>query len=102
LDRRLGGPQSRSGRGDEEKNSQPLPGLEAPIIQPATQRYTTELTLLHSVFFLIKYLLKSAYLSKNFREPNFRRHKILLSGCDDRRSVYYFTTDLEGPMLLVE
>jgi hypothetical protein len=30
LDRRLGGPQSRSGRGGEEKNSQPLPGLERP------------------------------------------------------------------------
>jgi hypothetical protein len=28
--RRLGGPQSRSGRGGEEKNSQPLPGLEPP------------------------------------------------------------------------
>jgi hypothetical protein len=28
LDRRLGGPQSRSGRGGEEKNSQPLPGIE--------------------------------------------------------------------------
>jgi len=28
LDRRLGGPQSRSGRGDEEKNSQPPPGIE--------------------------------------------------------------------------
>jgi hypothetical protein len=28
LNRRLGGPQSRSGRGGEEKNSQPLPGLE--------------------------------------------------------------------------
>jgi hypothetical protein len=29
LDRRLGGPQSRSGHsGGEEKNSQPLPGLE--------------------------------------------------------------------------
>jgi hypothetical protein len=26
LGRRLGGPQSRSGRGGEEKNSQPLPG----------------------------------------------------------------------------
>jgi hypothetical protein len=35
LDRRLGGPQSRSGRGGEKKNSQPL---------PAVQRYTTELT----------------------------------------------------------
>jgi hypothetical protein len=28
LDRRLVGPQSRSGRGGEEKNSQPFPGLE--------------------------------------------------------------------------
>jgi hypothetical protein len=44
LDRRLGGPQSRSGRGGEEKNSQPLPRLEPPIIQPAAQRYTTELS----------------------------------------------------------
>jgi hypothetical protein len=44
LDRRLGGPQSRSGRGSEEKNSQPLPGLEPSNIQPVAQRYTTELT----------------------------------------------------------
>jgi hypothetical protein len=28
LDRRLGKPQSCSGRGDEEKNSQPPPGIE--------------------------------------------------------------------------
>jgi len=34
LDRRLGGSQSRSGHGGEEKNFQPLPGLEPPIIQP--------------------------------------------------------------------
>jgi hypothetical protein len=34
LDRRLAGSQSRSGRGGEEKNSQPLPGLEPQIIQP--------------------------------------------------------------------
>jgi hypothetical protein len=44
LDRRLGGPQSQSGRGGEEKNSQPLLGLEPPIIQPVAQRCTTELT----------------------------------------------------------
>jgi hypothetical protein len=44
LDRRLDGPQSRSGRGGEEKNAQPLPGLEPPIIQPLTQSYTTELS----------------------------------------------------------
>jgi hypothetical protein len=43
LDERLGGPQSRSGRGGEEKNSQPLPGLEPPIIQPVVQRCTTEI-----------------------------------------------------------
>jgi len=28
LERRLGGPQSRSGRGGEEKNSQPPQGIE--------------------------------------------------------------------------
>jgi hypothetical protein len=44
LDRRLGGPQNRSGRGGEEKNSQPLLRLEAPIIQPVAQRYTAELS----------------------------------------------------------
>jgi hypothetical protein len=49
LDRRLGGPQSRSGRGGEEKNSQLLPGLELSIIQPIAQRYTTELPRLASV-----------------------------------------------------
>jgi hypothetical protein len=45
LDRRLGGPQSRSRRSGEEKNSQPLPGLEPQIIKPIAQRYTTELFL---------------------------------------------------------
>jgi hypothetical protein len=43
MDRRLGGPQSRSGRVGEEKNSEPLLGLEPPIIQPVAQRYTTEI-----------------------------------------------------------
>jgi len=28
LDRKLGGLQSCSGRGDEEKNTQPLPGIQ--------------------------------------------------------------------------
>jgi hypothetical protein len=41
--RRLCGLRSLSGYGDEEKNSQPLLGLEPPIIQPVDQRYTTEL-----------------------------------------------------------
>jgi hypothetical protein len=44
VDRRLGGPQSRSGRGGEEKNSQSLPGFEPPFIQLAAQSYTTELS----------------------------------------------------------
>jgi hypothetical protein len=44
LDKRLGGPQSRSGRGGEEKNSHPLTGLKVSIIQPVAQRYTTELS----------------------------------------------------------
>jgi hypothetical protein len=34
LDRRLGGLQNWYGRRDEEKNYQPLPGLEPLIIQP--------------------------------------------------------------------
>jgi hypothetical protein len=45
LDRRLGGRQIQSGRGGEEKNAQPQPGLELPIIQLVAQRYTTELPL---------------------------------------------------------
>jgi hypothetical protein len=44
LEWRLGEPQSRSRIGGEEKNSQPLPGFEPPIIQPKAQRYTTELS----------------------------------------------------------
>jgi hypothetical protein len=48
LGRKLGGPQSRSGRCGEEKNPQPLSGLETPIIQPIVQRYTAELSQLLS------------------------------------------------------
>jgi len=44
LDRRLVEPQSRFGRGGEEKNFQPLLGLKPPIIQPVVQRYTNELS----------------------------------------------------------
>jgi hypothetical protein len=49
LDWRLGGPLCRSGRGGEEKNSQSLPGLEPPIIQPVAQRCTAELSRLHTL-----------------------------------------------------
>jgi hypothetical protein len=37
LDRSLGGPESRAQHGGGEKNSQPLPGLEHPIIQPVSR-----------------------------------------------------------------
>jgi hypothetical protein len=44
LDRRLGGSQIRSGHGGEEKNFQPLLGIEPPIIQLIAQCYITELS----------------------------------------------------------
>jgi hypothetical protein len=40
----MGEPQSRSGLGGVENNSEPLSGLESPIIQPVVQLYTTELS----------------------------------------------------------
>jgi hypothetical protein len=43
--RRLGGPQSRSERGGEEKSSQPPQGI--PIVQPVAQRYTDWATTAH-------------------------------------------------------
>jgi hypothetical protein len=43
LDRRFVGHNSQSGRGGKEKKSQPLSGLDPPIIQPVVQRYTTKL-----------------------------------------------------------
>jgi hypothetical protein len=71
LDTRLGGPQSRSGRGDEEQNFQPLPGLEPPIIQPVAQRYTSELFRLRGTFWdLIKSVLlivSKTGLAQNYR-----------------------------------
>jgi hypothetical protein len=42
--RRLGGSQSWSGRGGEEKNSQLPPEIEPTITQPVAQRFTTELS----------------------------------------------------------
>jgi hypothetical protein len=57
LDRRLGGPQSLSGRGGEEKNSQPLPTFEPPIIQPLVQCCTTELSrLLYICIYMSMYV----------------------------------------------
>jgi hypothetical protein len=51
LERRLCGPQSQSGHGGEEKNSQTLPRIKPPMIQPVAQRYTTELPqLLNTIY----------------------------------------------------
>jgi hypothetical protein len=46
LDRKLGGPQSRSGHGGEERNSQSQPGLEYPNIQIAMKTLNLALDLL--------------------------------------------------------
>jgi hypothetical protein len=48
LNRRLGGPKSRSRSGGEEKNPPPMPVLEPLIIQSVAQRYTTEIAWLLS------------------------------------------------------
>jgi hypothetical protein len=45
--------QIRSGQGGEEKNSQPLPGLELPIVHPVAQRYATSLSLLLNVMLYV-------------------------------------------------
>jgi hypothetical protein len=51
---RLGGPLSQLGHGGEEKNSQLLPGLEPPVIQPIAQGYITELSWLYRKMSKIK------------------------------------------------
>jgi hypothetical protein len=69
LDRRLGGPQSRSGRGGEEKNSQPRreSNPRTPIVQPVAQCYTDwAITALNLMFFLTKTCnLKATEISIN-------------------------------------
>jgi hypothetical protein len=65
LDRKLGGPQSRSGGGGEEKNSQLLLGLELPTIRLVVQRYTTELSRLLYCGLLFKWIFVSIF----FRVP---------------------------------
>jgi hypothetical protein len=58
FDRRLSGPQNRSGRGSGDKTFQSLSGLEPPIIQPVAQRYSTELSRLVSSFKFLFLLLR--------------------------------------------
>jgi hypothetical protein len=69
LDRRLGGPQRRSGLGGEEKNSQLLPGLEPPIIQSVAQRYNIELFRLQQQ--PITYVHDSCDISQKKKKTNF-------------------------------
>jgi hypothetical protein len=62
LDRRLSGPQSWYGHGGEEKNSQLLPGLGPPIIQPVAQRFFKS-NLSISNFYLARLLTEILSLS---------------------------------------
>jgi hypothetical protein len=55
----VGGPQSQSGRGGEEKNFQPLPELEPPIIHYVVQRYITQLPQLHFYKICFNIILQS-------------------------------------------
>jgi hypothetical protein len=67
LNRRLGGPQSRSGRGGEGKKHQPLPGLEPPIIQPVAQRYRTALHIHSTVSYQVTRFFN--FLTAGQRQP---------------------------------
>jgi hypothetical protein len=72
LDRRLGGLQSRSGRCGEAKNSQPLPGIELPIIQLVAQSYTTKLSRLLDILKALYNIIIRILLSLMFRySPKF-------------------------------
>jgi hypothetical protein len=61
LDRRLAEPPSRSGRCGEEKNPQPLLGLESPIIQPVARRYTAELSQILCYLYTITFVWLMSY-----------------------------------------
>jgi hypothetical protein len=63
LDRKLGGPQSRSGRGGEEKNSQPPSGIEPqnpdrPARSPQKLQFLLMSILSHVQFLYIKSSVK--------------------------------------------
>jgi hypothetical protein len=79
LDRRLVGPQSRSGRSGEEKNSQPLPGIEPPIIQPVAQRYTTELSWFPNPITTRSVLILSSHLRLSFQSTLLFEAKVSLT-----------------------
>jgi len=60
------GSQSRSRRGDKEKNSQPLPGIEPTIIQAVAQRGSERITvsLLKCLMTLVSHPPPSAYVAE--------------------------------------
>jgi hypothetical protein len=84
LYKRLGGSQSPSRRSDEEKNSQPLPGLEPPIIQPVVQPYITELSriLFHHIIIIIIIIITTIIITTTttttiyFRETQSESHAV--------------------------
>jgi hypothetical protein len=78
LDRRLDGPQSRSGHGGEEKNTQLLTGLELLIIQPVAQRYTSELSqLLLELGNRESHFLKYIYATSPYKTSNFQLQRCI-------------------------
>jgi hypothetical protein len=83
----MGGLQSRSGCGGEERNSQPLTGHELPIIQPVDQRYTTELSR-HVVYTInsLKTLVQKSEAKRPLGRPGRRGENIKMDlkdiGCE--------------------
>jgi hypothetical protein len=78
---RMGGPQSQSERGGEEKNSEPLPGPKPQIIQPVAQRYTTELSRLHYPKSQKKLSSGMSWAVNNSGRAKFPRHNYMPSKC---------------------
>jgi hypothetical protein len=100
LDRRLDGPQSQFGHsGGEEKNSQPLLGLEHPIIQPAAQSNITFNTKekLHTKFVCMIYLPTKFYVPSciaSLAIDQIERPNIYIShGCH----VILFSKEIKNP-----
>jgi hypothetical protein len=81
FDRRLGGPQSRSGRGDGEKNSQPPPGIElSSKISNKLYSAVRLMNFISTVFSLLISLCSSVRISQPYR-------------IDGRSKIYTFSGD---------
>jgi hypothetical protein len=86
------GPRSRSRHGGEEKDSQPLPGLEPPIIQPIAQRCTTELSrllpsLISSCYYL--WFIISEVYRFSFKNTNQRKRSGRGGACQRVSAAFY-------------